>query len=306
MKTFGKIIIIIIAFFSGVKIKAQDRPAYSLYTMYHPLYNPAAMGAFDRVNGILLFNYRMAGFDGAPMHFVGDVSLPIGKTPALVGTQVIYEQMGVRKRIIGGASFAYRVKLNIRNYLSFGINAMFQNLHINWQDVQNIDFTDPIVANGNQNYWAPDFRLGSYYFSDRTYVGFSVGNLFSLKANGDLDMSINNIHFYLQGGVRIPVGKNWEIKPSALVKYVVGAPLQGDVNLQFSYRDIITFGGSYRMINSSIVHLQVRLLQFLRLGYAFNAGWGLRDNTFNTGHEVMLLFNGVNSKRNLGVRCPRF
>ncbi len=285
---------------------AQDRPSFNQYNLYHPLINPAAMGTFDQINALLLFNYQLTGFEGAPMFFLGDVSVPIGKTNAILGGQVLHERMGVRNRTIGGASFAYRVKLNLKNYLNFGMSASFQNLNINWSDVQNIDPNDPLM-NGSQNQqlWAPDFRLGTYYFSERVYAGFSVGNLFSFTGQGDMNVDITHIHFYLQSGVRIPVG-TWELLPSALMKYVPGAPLQIDVNAQVLYNKIVGFGFSYRTLNNLVVQLNTYLGKNFRLGYGFNMGLGFRNNTQFTGHEVVLMYIGNKQKKKTGVSCPRF
>ena len=291
--------------FNHVTLRSQDRPSYNQYNLYHPLINPAAMGGFDQVNALLLFNYQLVGFDGAPMHFVGDVSLPLGKSNALLGIQAIHERMGVRNRTMGGASFAYRVKLNLKNYLSFGLSAMFQNLNINWTQIQNGDLNDPLIQNQNQQWWAPDFRLGTYYFSERVYAGFSVGNLFSIQGNGDLSTDINNIHFYLQGGLRIPVGQ-WELLPSVLVKQVVGAPMQIDVNAQVMYNNVLGLGLSYRTLNQLVAQVSVNIAQRFRIGYGFNMGMGFRNNTQFTGHEVVLIYSGKKTKKNIGVSCPRF
>lgn len=301
-----RVLIMLISIVSFTKLYAQDRPAYSLYNLYHPLYNPAAMGGFDQVNALLLFNYQLTGFDGAPMHFAGDVSLPLGRSNALLGIQAIHERIGVRNRTMGGASFAYRVKLNLKNYLSFGLSAMFQNLNINWSQLQNIDPNDPLMnQNQNQQLWAPDFRLGTYYFSDRVYAGFSVGNLFSFSGQGDMSVDINNIHFYLQSGVNIPVGL-WKIQPSVLVKQVLGAPMQIDVNAQFMYNDVFGFGVSYRTLNTVLAQMSVNIAKQFRIAYGFNMGFGFRNNTQHTGHEVILMYTGLSSKKKVGVACPRF
>lgn len=298
-------LIIIIMLVSGA-IWSQDRPAYNMYNLYHPLYNPAAMIGFDQVNAMLLFNYQLTGFDGAPMHFAGDVSLPLGKSNALLGIQAIHERIGVRNRTMGGASFAYRVKLNLKNYLGFGLSAMFQNMNVNWSLAQNFNPNDPLVNQGmNQQFWAPDFRLGTYYFSERVYAGFSVGNLISFQGNGDLSADINNIHFYLQSGVSIPAGL-WKIQPSVLIKQVLGAPMQIDVNAQVMYNNILGLGVSYRTLNTILAQVSVNIAQQFRIGYGFNYGFGERTNSQHTGHEVMLIFTGKTNKKKVGVACPRF
>ena len=45
-------------------------------------------------------------------------------------------------------------------------------------------------------------------------------------------------HFYLASGIIIDAGRDLKIKPSVLVKYVSGAPLQYDLNINFLLNDI--------------------------------------------------------------------
>lgn len=299
------LIIFIIVGIQVVKSYGQDRAKYNLYNLYHPVINPAAMGGFDQLNALMLFNYQMVGFDGAPINLLADVSMPIGKNNAIVGVQISHDRMGLRNRTVFGASFAYRVKLNLKHYLSFGISALGMNMNIGWQDAQDVNFNDPILAGGNRQLWSPDFKLGAYYFSDRVYAGFSVGNLFNFTALGDLSVDINNIHFHLQGGVNIPVNK-WKIQPSVLMKYAHGSPMQIDVNAQFLYNDLFGFGLSYRTLNTLLVQVNVNIAKTLRVGYGFNMGLGFRNNTFYSGHEVVLIYTARKSIKNLSVRCPRF
>lgn len=305
IKHIGQLAIGVLILTLNARVKAQDRANYNLYNLYHPVINPAGMGAFDQLNAMMLFNYQMIGFDGAPLNLMADVSAPIGKTNAIIGGQIHHDRIGHRNRTQFGVSFAYRVRLNLKNYLSFGINVMGQNMNINWQDAQNVNIQDPILSNGTQQFWSPDFKLGTYYFSERVYAGFSVGNLISFKPNGELTADINNIHFYLQGGVNIPVGL-WKIQPSTLLKYAHGSPLQIDVNMQAMYNDFIGFGLSYRTLNTMLAQINLNIAKTVRVGYGFNMGLGFRNNTFNTGHEVMLIYTAKKSMKNIGVKCPRF
>lgn len=284
---------------------SQDRSKYNLYTLYHPVLNPAAMCGFDQLNALMLFNYQLVGFDGAPINILGDMSLPIGKTNSLLGLHIKHDRIGMRNTTTFGASYAYRIKLNLKNYLSFGLSVLGMNMNVNWQDLQNVNNNDPLLNSGTQQYWSPDFRLGTYYFNEKVYAGFSVGNLFSFNGNGDISTNINNIHFYLQSGINIPFGL-WQFQPSILFKYVNGAPMQIDVNTQFLYNNLIGFGISYRTLNTLMTQVNLNIAKALRVGYGFNMGLGFRNNTFYTGHEIVLIYTATKKMRNIGVKCPRF
>ena len=68
----------------------------------------------------------------------------------------------------------------------------------------------------------------------RFYFGFSVPRL--LENNIDLADSGDVIsrevrHVFFMGGLTIPLGEKVDLQPQVLLKYVGGAPFDGDVNI---------------------------------------------------------------------------
>ena len=289
-----------------LKISAQERSAYNLYNHYQPIINPASMGSYDQFTFALLFNHQMGGFDGAPLHALLDITAPIGKTNLVLGGQYAMDKIGNRLYNYANLNFAYRVRLNLRNYLSFGITAGMQNLNIDYS-ILNTPTPDPSIINQQVNQFAPDFKLGAYYFRDNMYIGFATNNLIKLRPNDPvIKVDINDIQFMLHGGYRFRFGEKWSLTPSLLFKQVAGSPMQIDVNLNASYNNVFGFGLSYRTLQTFLAQLHVKIAKQWFLGYGYNMGLGFRDNIFYHGHEVMLIFNGLNTKKKLAVSCPRF
>jgi type IX secretion system PorP/SprF family membrane protein len=285
---------------------SQERSTYNLYNHYQPIINPAAMGSYDYLNVALLFNHQMAGFDGAPLHGLIDVTAPLGKSNAIIGGQYSIDKIGNRLYNYVNVNFAYRVRLNLKHYLSFGISAGMQNLNIDYSQLT-ITNPDPSIINQQVNQFAPDFKLGAYYFTDNLYIGFSTNNLIKLRPNDPvINVNINDIQFMLHGGYRIRMGELWSLTPSILLKQIAGSPLQIDVNLNALYNQVFGFGLSYRTLNTLLVQLHVKIAKQWFMGYGYNMGLGFRDNLFYHGHEVMLMYQGMNTKKKLPVSCPRF
>jgi len=294
---------------------AQDQPHFSLYMHQPSIINPAAMGSFDQINGAFFFNKQLAGFTNSPMVGFLDFGLPIGKSNAYVGFQASQDRIGVTTKTMFGGSFAYRIRLNMKHYLSLGLNLSANLVNSNLATVPTQDPNDPVFAQNTAAAWYPDIRLGAYYFADNVYAGFSIGNIFTNSliyptggggGSSDIRVNGNDMHFYLTGGWQKKFGPHWKIRPSALIKLVPGSPMQIDINANAVFRDAFGFGLSYRTTSTLVANVSYTLNNYLIFGYAFNIGLAYRDHANFTGHEAMLAFRIKNPKRIVPVEVPRF
>ena len=290
-------------------LMAQEQAHYSLYNLYQPSINPAAMGSFDRFTAAGIFNYQMIGFNGAPVNLLADVTAPIGKTNLIIGGQVQHDRIGVRNKTQLSLSFAYRILLNIRNYLSIGLTSTLKMHETSFQNAAPLDPNDPLLANQTNQVWSPDFKIGLYYFRDNFYAGASVGNIFTTNfsnSQNNLRASIEDIHFYLHTGFQVNFNKAWKFQPSFLWKQIAGSPAQFDINTQFLFQDVWGFGLSYRTLNTLVIQTNVTVAKTLQIGYAFNMGLGFSNSTQYTGHEIMIVYRSNKYKKKIPVQVPRF
>lgn len=292
-------------------LNAQEQPHYSLYMLRPTLYNPAAFGSYDAVNAAMLFNAQMVGFKGAPLVGAADLGIPIGKTGLSVGLTIGQDKIGAVYKSTVGANFAYRIKLNYRHYLAFGLSALAEMTQGNFTNLIVQDPNDPLIGQYTNTFWNPNFRIGGYYFTQNAYVGLSVGNVISLRTEQGsftptMTARIEDIHFYLQGGWQHKFGQHWKLQPSLLFKKIAGSPMQVDVNAQMLFRDAFGFGLSYRTLNTLVIQTNYTIKQVFTIAYAFNLGLGFSDRTQFTGHEVMLMFRAPKSKFRIPVEVPRF
>ena len=304
--------IFIVGFFSLILgAFAQEQPHYSLYMLRPTLINPAAHGSNEMITASMLFNAQMIGFKGAPLVGAADLGIPIGKTGLVLGMVIGQDKIGAVYKSTIGASFAYRIRLHHRHYLSLGFNATAEMTQGNFTSLVVQDPNDPLIQQYTNTFWNPNFRIGAYYFTQNAYIGFAVGNVISLRTNQGsftptMTARIEDIHFYLQGGWQHRLGQSWKLQPSLLFKKIAGSPMQVDVNLQMLFRDAWGFGFSYRTLNTLVIQTNYTIKQMLTIGYAFNLGLGFSDRTQFTGHEVMLMFRAPKSKIRIPVEVPRF
>lgn len=301
---------------SVLYVSAQDQQHFSLYYMQPSIINPAAMGIYDHVNGALTFNYQLAGFTNNPLYMQLDVGIPIGKTGLYLGPSVLHDRIGAFDKTRVGLNIAYRIKLSMKHYLTFGLNgaAVVANGSLGTVGTgTGMNPGDPAFTSNINGIWSPDIKIGAHYFTDNFFVGFNVGNIFVNKfwdtgsgATNEIRVNASDMHYYLMTGWQKKIGPNWRIKPNALIKFVPNSPLQIDVNVNAVFKNTLGFGISYRTINTMVLNANFTISKVIVIGYAFNMGMGFSNRTEYTGHEVMLAFRVQNAKRIIPVDVPRF
>jgi type IX secretion system PorP/SprF family membrane protein len=290
-----------------VVIKAQQRANYNMYNLYQPLINPASMGSYDQFTATGLFNAQMVGFEGAPVNFVADITAPVGKTNMVFGGQILHDRIGARNKSQVSASFAYRIPINLRNYVCLGLTASVQMIDVNFNNLTQTDPNDPLIANQSYQLWSPDFRIGAYYFRDNFYAGMSVDNLFTVSYDQpNVRINKDNIHFNVHAGYNIKLNPNFNLQPSVLWRQVSGSSTQFDVNLQMKYRDTFGAGVSYRTLNTMVFQANVKLAKRFTIGYSFSMGMGIASRTEYTGHEVILMYSAFKSKKKIAIQTPHY
>lgn len=286
---------------------AQDRPNYNMYNLYQPTMNPAARGSYDQFTAVGLFNAQMIGFNGAPINFFFDVTAPIAKSNAVFGGQVTHDRIGVRDRTQLSGSFAYRIPINLRNYICLGVTATLQLLNANYQGLIQYDPNDPTLATQSFQLWSPDFRLGIYYFRDNFYAGFSVDNIFTISIEQPtVRVNSADMHFNMHVGYSFKINPIFDLQTSVLWRQVAASSSQFDINCQLKYKNIFGFGLSYRTLNTLVVQTNVKIAKKFTIGYAFNMGMGFSDRTEYTGHEVMLMYQFIIPKKDIIIQTPHY
>jgi type IX secretion system PorP/SprF family membrane protein len=293
--------------------KAQDRPNFTMQFLQPGIVNPAGMTSVNQINAAFFFSKQMLGFDKSPMVGMLDFSMPIGKTNLFAGAQISQDRIGVTTYSIFTGNFAYRIRLNMKHYLSFGLGLSAKLTNANFTEAPIVNPADPNFYQNADAVWTPDIRLGAYWFTDNAYAGFAVENLFtnSLLFQGnspsaDIRVDINDMHFNLNGGWRKDFGPNWAILPSGLMRISPGAPLQFDINAMALFKDAFGFGITYRTTTTLGANLYYQLNKFLVFGYAVNFGLQFTDKANFTGHEAMIAYRARSNKRIIPADIPRF
>lgn len=299
-------------------VQAQQNPAFSLY-FFNPLYyNPGYAGSREVFSGTMVHRSQWVRMPGAPT----SQSLSLhGKTSGSnigFGLQAHNDVAGPMKSTSVGLTFAYHLRVSPKAQLSFGITGSMTNIRIAFQDIQFDDQTDPSFVGNQRANWLPDASAGLYFYKPRFYAGFSTTNLLQAGFNLTDETGANLAKFFRQyyatTGVVIPISEKVDFRPSVLFKYVQAAPLVGEVDANFIFRQRLFIGAGYRTgkriemtgwDNMIVGMIEFEITPFLRAGYAYDVYLN-QTGSYNSGtHEIMIGWDVTGREKNK-ITSPRF
>src|SRR3989344_3830766 len=177
MKTFKKVITIAVLVVGVTSTYAQQDPMFTHY-MYNTLaVNPAYAGSRDALTITALHRSQWLDFKGAPQSQTLTMHSPIANEHIGLGLSVLNDKIGPSNNTSAYVDFAYRMNLNKKSKLAFGISGGAKIFQAKLNTL-NLDQTvDPTFENNISNRITPNFGFGAYYSRERFYAGISVPNL---------------------------------------------------------------------------------------------------------------------------------
>jgi type IX secretion system PorP/SprF family membrane protein len=207
------------------------------------------------------------------------------------------------------ASYSYRLLFD-RSSFSFGLQAGFKYFDFDW-DVIRVKYPEDYYFMPQEvKHFAPDLNLGIYYQSERMFAGLSskqlLENEYGVIKSSDGKSTFSRLlrHYYLMAGYAFPIRDNIVFRPSFLVKYVIHAPAQVDLNASVIFNDVFWIGASFRTQKALAFMTEFRIAPKIRLGYSFDIYLN-ELQPFNYGsHEIRLGFDLASDKRRM--KTPRY
>ena len=280
--TFGVVL-------SAPVLHAQQDPMYSQYMFNTLAFNPAYAGHANVISLMALSRHQWVGFEGAPTTQTLTAHSPLRNQSLAVGALLMHDKAGPVTQTGFFGDVVYRMRATEDSRLAFGLSGGFNMHSAQLSELSTVD-VDPANQN-NASTLLPNFGFGLFWHSTTYYVGLSAPKLLAneIDNGGDVLVTAKEArHYFLIGGLVVPVTQDLRFRPSFMLRAVEGAPLSLDLNAHFLLRERIWFGAMYRLGNSFGVMAQYQVNDQLRVGYAFD----LTTNALgahNAGtHEVML------------------
>lgn len=294
----------------SVRAAAQQDPMVSQYMFSGHFLNPAYAGSHEYANITVLGRRQWIGFDGAPLTSYVSFDAPLAKKNIGYGVLLANDMIGVTNRSELAGTFSYHLKLSENAKLAFGLRAGITYYRAKLSDLVYWDQQDAVFQNDISGKVLPNSGAGIYFYTKRFYAGAAIPNVINYKPETALAINLSNSphlerHYFATTGYVIPAGKNLDIKPAVVVKYVPNSPLQVDGNLNFFFYKTLWVGGSYRSAEGVQGMIEYQATKNLRVGYAYDmALTSLRS--YNSGsHEIMIAWDFVKEEQ-IRYKSPRF
>ncbi len=288
---------------------AQQDAMYTHYMFNTQAVNPAYAGNRGMLTMTLLHRSQWVGVKGAPMSQTFTLNTPIFRNKLGLGVSLQNDKIGPTNIFSGNLDLAYRLKLNKRNHLAFGIKGAFSNYDRNLRDLYADQSGDMAISNASQNDMFLDFGIGLLYTHEHFYIGLSTPKTILYNFSGDDGMHVGGKeiqHFYFTAGGAVDLNAKTVWKPSTFLRVSYGAPITLDISSLFEFNKKFEVGAMWRSRDAIGVLLGYTFKESFRVGYSFDWSYGHETFKNNFGsHEVMLRYE-LFYKGKENITSPRY
>lgn len=287
---------------------AQQDPMYSQYMFNMLSVNPAYAGAREMVSMTAMYRQQWVGIEGAPTTLTFGIDAPIKHQRMALGLNVVNDKIGITKDLMINAVYAYRIRFINNGALSFGLQA---GVNQHSADLASVNTTTYYGGSSNDKAFSasmsnlfPNFGFGAYYYTDRFFASAGVPRMLKNNLRGENNPTMDftsfpnrqNRHMFLSAGYIFDLNEDWTAKPSIMLKGVYGAPMAGDINANFWWKNTIGGGVSYRSEDAVVAMLEFRPRKEFQFGYAYDMTISGLAGTNSGSHELMLRYEPHASK----------
>ena len=299
--------------------RAQQQAQFSQYMNNNYLLNPGATGVEDYIDIKASYRTQWVGLEGAPKTYYLSANSSLGKWRTTnkrtlregtrpfhaLGGFVYNDVTGPTSRTSAYLSYAYNIALTPKIRAALGVSAGLQQFSV---DGQKLQFFDPTTVAPSSASRVFDGAVGLWVYSPDFYVGASSTQLLANKLDFSYGPDLLGVgapgnslkrHYFVTGGVRVPLSQDWSLVPSVLVKAVRPAPLSVDLNAKLKYRDLLWAGVSWRASDAVIAMVGFSYEQFT-VGYSYDAGTSQLAGYNSGSHEILI---GLRLKKKKQVVC---
>jgi type IX secretion system PorP/SprF family membrane protein len=315
---FSLVLVIGMLTLTGISF-AQQTPSYSQYMFNKFLINPAVAGSEGYTAYNLTAREQWLGFKDAPythalsgqmrvsprswlgrLHQVKTRSSRGSRMSRVgLGAYLFNDHRGVIDQTGVQFSYAYHLPLDEAQF-SFGLSMSVTQFAVNKQALKLEDMTSTLYTNTSLKKVSPDFNFGAYYTATDWYLGFSATQLLQSSlyfGNVSSNTLMQNRQYYVIGGYRFDIDREYSIEPSCFVKATEQLTYQADLGGRVYYKNDYWGGLAYRTAGWLILTAGMRYDKFY-FGYSFDYILNnIRSHSYGS-HEFMIAYKfGMNIRQ---------
>ena len=263
--------------------------------MYHMnAFNPAYVGVDGETVITSTFRQQWTGIADAPSAQVVSFGTTLGNNLG-VGVSFLNRQTFVEKQTFTAIDFSYRLKISEKANLYMGLKAGGNFYSVNTEGLMTYNqMADPNISSiSNFN---PNIGIGALLKVDKWHFSLAAPRLLSTdradNEDGLVALAKARPHMYAVVGYDFLLKQlnNISLKPSALLRYVNGAPVSLDINTMLSFDNDFEIGATYRTDSAFAGLINFSIKKRLLLGYAYEVSTRKQLADIGNTNELLLRF----------------
>ena len=318
-----KIFYLAFVVFCGVSY-AQQEQQFTQYMINPYTINPALGGTEDFIDVKLGYRKQWVGLESSPRTFYLTGHGTIGKefngrgyhhkTEHKkwhgIGGYVYGDKTGPISRTSFYGQYAYNIGITRKVRLSLGTFFGFKQFSYDVSGLRRETQDDVVLPDKKMTKVIPDVNLGFWAYSEYWFFGASAFQLLQnditfeeLTASSTTGTENNGqlvSHYFITGGLRMPMSKELAVIPSFAVKGVSPAPVSVDLNVKVDYNDQYFGGFSYRVGDSFSGIIGTVINKMWEVSYSYDLTTSDLRKVSAGSHEIIV---GVRIKHPGHVIC---
>jgi type IX secretion system PorP/SprF family membrane protein len=255
--------------------------------------NPAYTGIKNSGNLTAVNRTQWVGIDGAPQTQTVTLSIPFFNYNFGIGLNFINDKIGPISQTGLYIDYAYKLKFS-KTRLSFGIKGGLNYLRYNLAGLRSTGSDSFLAGAERTNKLLPNFGIGLYYYSKQYYLGVSTPKILRNRYDEENTRARNSReerHYFVVGGLLLPLSENVLFKPSSIAKMVQNSPASVELNSTFIFMKKVWLGAFYRIGDSVGALAQFEVSKTLKIGYSYDMTHSRLRSYSGGTHEVLLSYN---------------
>lgn len=268
---------------------SQQESYYSLYRYNMNVINPAYAGALGKNVFAFTSRRQWSSMQDAPSTLAFSYSSERANNVGL-GLSVVSDKVFIEQQTFAYVDFSYKLDME-STQLYLGLKAGGNFYNADPRSLTTYTASDP--AQQQLSRFNPNVGAGAFLKGEVFWASFSIPRLFNVKRENDIlaVTAKDRVHSYLGGGVDLPVGGDFFIKPSIMMRKVKGLPVTTDITGMLSWQNQFDVGISYRS-SGAFSLLSVVSIGGFDIGYAYETPTVSSLSQLNLKtHEIVLRIN---------------
>ncbi len=290
------ILILFILPFTQKQAKGQEFPSVLQYQSNLHTINPAFVGIYDMAGFMLTTRKDYTSIQGATLNQQLSYRTPIKNHNSGIGFNLTLRNVYKEKQLFFTFDYSYQLRLDMYNYLRFGLRAGVVNYGNNLSDYNLYpdNISDSQFMNYVRMHFMTVFGLGATIFNDNYYLSLSIpsviNNTFKVNREGYSSMYKYQTA-YLAGGYNFKLSNGFLLRPNLLVVGTVGKPVYFDVATTLFLPMNLQIGLNLRSNGSACFSGQFAFPNNIKIGFAADYALIQDIKKYQLGtYEVMVAY----------------